>query len=66
VLCARHAADLVVLGPRVLLADSTPPLEALRLPITNSAVPRETRVRGQIPFLSWERKTVKGNAGNIC
>jgi putative tryptophan/tyrosine transport system substrate-binding protein len=30
VLCARHAADLVVLGPRVLLADSTLSLEALQ------------------------------------
>ena len=30
VLCARYAADLVVLGPRVLLADSTLSLEALQ------------------------------------
>jgi len=30
VLCARYAADLVVLGPRVLLADSTLSLEPLQ------------------------------------
>src|SRR5215475_7993697 len=29
-LCARYAADLVALGPKVLLADNTPSLEALR------------------------------------
>src|SRR5215469_2441756 len=30
VLCVRYAADLVALGPKALLADSTPSLEALK------------------------------------